>query len=263
MFQYEATEDLFKGRTILITGAGDGIGAAVAVACARLGATIILLGRTVARLEVVYDAIEQIGGPQPALFPLDLANAGEADYQALATSIGDNFGHLDGLLHNAALLGPITLAEQYPLESWNRIMQVNVTAAFSLTRALIPTLRQAGDPSIVFTSSSVGRRGRAYWGAYAVSKFAVEGLVQVLADELGGRHDPIRVNAINPGATRTRMRATAYPGENPAVNPLPSEILPLYLYLLGPDSRGVTGRSVDAQGWDTPATLREQQETHS
>ncbi|MBK8973736.1 MAG: YciK family oxidoreductase [Hahellaceae bacterium] len=255
MFNYQAPADLLKDRTILVTGAGDGIGAAAAVAYAQAGATVILLGRTVKKLETVYDLIEERGGKQPALFPLNLESAGEADYVALANAIDENFGHLDGVLHNASLLGNITPAEQYPLDVWNRVMQVNVNAAFALTRFLIPLLRKSPDPSLVFTTSSVGRKGRAYWGAYAVSKFATEGLVQVLTDELTGKHDPIRVNAINPGATRTRMRATAYPGENPDTNPPAQDIMPLYLYLMGPDSRGVSGKSLDAQGNDTPDTL--------
>jgi NAD(P)-dependent dehydrogenase (short-subunit alcohol dehydrogenase family) len=255
MFQYIPSDTLLQGRTILITGSGDGIGAAAALTFARHGATVVLLGRTVKKLEAVYDAIEKAGGPQPALFPLNLESAVEADYQALAVAIEENFGHLDGLLHNAALLGNITPAEQYPLDVWNRVMQVNVNAGFALTRFMIPLLRKAKDPSILFTSSSVGRKGRAYWGAYAVSKFATEGLTQVLADELGGQHDPIRVNAINPGATRTRMRATAFPGEHLETNPLPADIMAAYLYLMGPDSRGVTGKSIDAQGTASPVSL--------
>lgn len=248
MFDYSPPSDLLKDRVILVTGAGDGIGAAASVTLARHGATVVLLGRTVRKLEEVYDRIEQAGGPQPALFPLNLESATETDYSALANALEENFERLDGLLHNAALLGEMTPLEQYPLDAWQRVMQVNVTAGFALSKAMIPLLRKSADPSVVFTTSSVGRQGRAYWGAYAVSKFATEGLMQVMADELGGVHSPIRVNCINPGATRTRMRASAYPGELPENNPLPEEIMPLYLYLLGPRSRGMTGLSLDAQG---------------
>jgi len=126
------------------------------------------------------------------------------------------------------------------------VMQVNVNATFMLTSALLPLLKLSSDASVVFTSSSVGRKGRAYWGAYAVSKFATEGLMQVLADEVDGVA-PVRANSINPGATRTDMRAQAYPGENPASNPLPEAIMPVYLYLMGPDSSGVNGQAFDAQ----------------
>lgn len=248
MFDYSAPSNLLQDRVILVSGAGDGIGAAAAECFAKHGATVILVGRTVKKLEAVYDRIEAAGGPQPALFPLNLESATEADYNALAVAIEENFGRLDGLLNNASLLGRITPIEQYPLETWNRIMQVNINACFALTRFLIPLIRLSSDPSIAFTTSSVGRKGRAYWGAYAVSKFATEGLMQVLSDELNTSTESIRVNCINPGATRTRMRAEAYPGEKPESNPLPSAIMPLYLYLMGPDSQGVTGQTLDAQG---------------
>ena len=155
-------------------------------------------------------------------------------------------GKLDGLVHNAAVLGPRTLLDQVKAESWLQVMQVNVNAPFLLTKAMMPLLRAAADASVVMLSSSVGRKGRAYWGAYAVSKFATEGLMQVLADEVDGIAN-VRANSVNPGATRTDMRAQAYPGENPANNPLPEAIMPIYLYLMGPDSTGVNGQAFDAQ----------------
>lgn len=253
MFNYSAPSDSLKNRVILVTGAGDGIGAAAAECFARHGATTILLGRTVKKLEVIYDRIEAAGGPQPALFPLNLESATESDYNALAVAIEENFGRLDGLLNNASLLGSLTPLEIYPLEVWNQVMQVNVNASFALTRFMLPLLRLSSDPSIVFTTSSVGRKGRAYWGAYAASKFATEGLSQTLSDELNTTQENIRVNCINPGATRTRMRAMAYPGEKPETLPGGTDIMPLYLYLMGPDSRGVTGQSIDAQGEKSPA----------
>lgn len=247
MFNYQATENLLKNKVILVTGAGDGIGKAAALSYARHGATVLLLGRTVSKLETVYDAIEAINGPKPAIIPLNLEGAAEKDYDDVAVSIENEFGKLDGILHNAALLGSLTPIEQYEVPVWNKLMQVNVTAPFILTRALIPLLRLSDDPSIVFTSSSVGKQGRAFWGAYAVSKFANEGLMQVLAHELDTEDDAIRVNSINPGATRTAMRASAFPAENPANNPTPEEIMPIYLYLMGKDSQGETGIAFDAQ----------------
>ncbi|TNC82441.1 MAG: YciK family oxidoreductase [Oleiphilus sp.] len=251
MFDYQAPSGLLEDKVILVTGAGDGIGKAAALNFAQFGATVILSGRTTAKLEAVYDQIEQDGGNQPAIIPVNFEGAAEKDYFDIATSIEQTFGRLDGLLHNAALLGSLTTIEQYETEVWQRLMQVNVNAPFMLTKALIPLLRLSGDASVVFTSSSVGRKGRAFWGAYAVSKFANEGLMQVLADELDDdvddEHHRIRVNSINPGATRTNMRASAYPAENPMHNPQPEDIMPVYLYLMGEASKGVTGKAFDAQ----------------
>ncbi len=247
MFSYQAPQDLLAGRVILVTGAGDGIGRAAAHAYARHGATVVLLGRTLEKLELVYDELEAAGYPQPAIVPLNLETAAEHDYIELANQLQDTFGKLDGILHNAGILGPITSIEGYDPIIWQQVMQVNLNAPFLMTQTLLPLLRLAPEASIIFTSSGVGRRGRAHWGAYAVSKFGTEGLAQVLADELENI-SAIRVNCINPGATRTAMRVWAYPAENPQNNPAPEEIMPLYLYLMGPDSKAVNGQSLDAQG---------------
>ena len=246
MFAYNAPENLLQDRIILVTGAGAGIGRAAARAYAAQGATVILVGRTLEKLEQVYDEIEAAGHPQPAIVPLNLESATEHEYLELANTLEQEFGHLDGLLHNASLLGLRTPIESYDPAVWNQVMQVNVNAGFMLTQTLIPLLNQSNDASIVFTTSSVGRRGRAFWGAYSVSKFATEGLAQVLADELENTTS-IRVNCINPGATRTQMRTRAYPAENPETNPAPEDIMPLYLYLMGADSKDVNGQSLDAQ----------------
>jgi len=247
MFNYNAPADLLKDRIILVTGAGDGIGRSAAKTFAAHGATVILLGRTISKLEAVYDEIEAAGGPQPAIIPLNLEGATYRDYEEVAVKIEETFGRLDGLLHNASLLGARTPIEHYDPDQWNQVMQVNLTAPFLLTKALLSVMRHSEDASIVFTSSSVGRKGRAYWGAYAVSKFATEGLMQVLADELDDEHSKIRVNSLNPGATRTNMRMQAYPAEHPAKNPTPDDIMPVYLYLMGKDSQGVTGQAFNAQ----------------
>ncbi|WP_313328084.1 YciK family oxidoreductase [Stutzerimonas balearica] len=247
MFDYTARPDLLAGRIILVTGAGRGIGEAAAKAYAAHGATVLLLGKTEENLNRVYDEIEAAGHPQPAVIPFNLETALPHQYDELAAMIEREFGRLDGLLHNAAIVGPRTPVEQLSGENFMRVMQVNVNAMFMLTSTLLPLLKLSTDASILFTSSSVGRKGRAYWGAYAVSKFATEGLMQVVADELDGTA-PVRANSVNPGATRTDMRAKAYPAENPLNNPLPSEIMPVYLYLMGPDSVGVNGQAFDAQG---------------
>lgn len=246
MFDYTARPDLLKGRTILVTGAGRGIGAAAARCFAAHGATVLLLGKTEENLSRVYDDIEAAGHPQPAVIPFNLETALPHQYDELAAMIESEFGHLDGLLHNASIIGPRTPMEQLSGDNFTRVMQVNVNAVFMLTSTLLPLLKLSSDASVVFTSSSVGRKGRAYWGAYAVSKFANEGLMQVLADEVEGIAS-VRANSVNPGATRTDMRAQAYPGENPANNPTPDSIMPVYLYLMGPDSAGVNGQALDAQ----------------
>ena len=246
MFDYTARPDLLQGRIILITGAGRGIGAAAAMSYAAHGATVLLLGKTEENLNLIYDQIEAAGYPQAAVIPFNLETALAHQYDELAAMVEREFGHLDGLLHNAAILGPRTPLEQLSGDNFMRVMQVNVNAMFMLTSTLLPLLKLSEDASVVFTSSSVGRKGRAYWGAYGVSKFAAEGLMQTLADEVEGVA-PVRANSVNPGATRTGMRAQAYPGENPASNPLPEAIMPVYLYLMGPDSCGVNGQAFDAQ----------------
>jgi NAD(P)-dependent dehydrogenase (short-subunit alcohol dehydrogenase family) len=248
MYQYQAPATLLKNKVILVTGAGDGIGKAAALAYAKHGATVILLGRTISKLEKVYDEIEQNNWPQPAIIPLNLEGAVEKDYIEVANSINDAFGRLDGILHNASLLGSLTTIDQYEVPVWEKVMQVNINSTFILTKTFLPLLQAStNNPAIIFTSSSVGRVGRAFWGAYAVSKFATEGFMQVLADELDNTEHRIRVNCINPGATRTNMRADAYPAENPMSNPSPDEIMPLYLYLMGDESLDVTGQTLDAQ----------------
>ncbi len=243
---YHPPEKCLQGRIILVTGAGSGIGRAAAISFASHGATVILLGRTVEKLVAVYDEIENAGSPTPAIYPLCLEGATEQDYQTLANTVEQEFGALHGLLHNAGLLGQRTTIANYQAQIWQQVMQVNLNAQFLLTKALLPIMKTTDDAAIVFTSSGVGRKGRPFWGAYAVSKFATEGLAQVLAGELE-EVSHIRVNCLNPGATRTPMRAVAYPAEDPGTLLSPEDIMPAYLYLLGPDSQGISGQSFDAQ----------------
>lgn len=243
---FSATANCLAGKHILVTGAGDGIGRAAALCYARHGATVVLLGRTVEKLEAVYDEIEAAGYPQPAIYPMHLGGAVMKDFEDLRDTLEREFGTLHGLLHNASVLGERRSIAQTSVENWNEVLQVNLNSNFMLTKALLPILSVPDSASIIFTSSGVGRKGRAFWGAYAVSKFAIEGLVQVLADELANTCN-IRVNSLNPGATNTRMRREAYPGENPESNPAPEDIMPLYLYLMSDDSREHTGLQWNAQ----------------
>ncbi len=243
---YTYSDELLRDRIIFVTGASDGIGRALAIHAAELGAQIILHGRNTRKLEKVYDEIEAIDGAhRPSIAVMDLAVADSDAYMTLANSLADDFGRLDGLVHNAGILGERYAIEQYDAALWQKVMHVNVTAAVALTQVCLPLLHKSDDGSVIFTSSGVGRTGRAFWGAYAVSKFATEGLSQVLSDEQ--RHTGLTVNCINPGATRTNMRLAAYPGEDRNALKRPEEILATYIYLLGPDSRDVTGESLDAQ----------------
>lgn len=244
MQNYQPKPNFLKDKVILITGATDGIGKEAALSYASYGATVVLLGRDTKKLEKIYDEIENKGYPQPAFIPLNLQNTAPEQYLQVAQVIEKEFGQLDGLLHNAGDLGLLSPIEHFDEETWYRVMQVNVNAVFLLTKYCIPLLNQADAASVIFTSSGVGRQGRAYWGAYAVSKFATEGMMQTLADEL--EHTKIRSNCINPGATRTKMRATAFPGEDPNSLPQATDIMNAYLYLMDEDHL-INGQSLDAR----------------
>ena len=243
---YSYPDDILKNRVVLVTGANDGIGEALACHAATHGAQVILHGRNTKKLETVYDRIVEIdGAPRPSIAVLDLASADSDAYTSLAASIESEFGRLDGLVHNAGILGQRLSIEQYDVGDWQRVMHVNLTAPFVMTQVLLPLLKASSDPSIIFTSSGVGRVGKAFWGAYSVSKFGTEALSQILAAE--NAHTPLRVNCVNPGPVRTKMRLAAYPAEDRDTLKTPQEILAAYIYLLGPDSQGVTGQSIDLQ----------------
>lgn len=243
---WHAAAGCLNDKIILVTGAGDGIGRACALAFAGLGATVILLGRTQEKLEAVYDAIKRAGGREPAMVPLNLAATTAREYAELADMLDAEFHRLDGIVHCAAILGDITPLEIYSAETWAQVMQVNLTAPVFLTQAMAPLLKAAPAASVVFATSSVGRKGRAFWGAYAVSKAGIESVTQIFADEM--EHiGTLRFNAVNPGATRTVMRARAYPAENPGDVTPAEEIVPVFTWLMSDDSRGVNGRSIDAQ----------------
>lgn len=246
MFIYEARADLLNGKTILVTGAGSGLGRAAALSYARHGATVLLLGRNLEKLEGTYDAIESAGGPQPALMTLDLETAGEAECDEVANIIAGEFGKLDGLLHNAAVSAPMVPLQFVQLSSWNKLLQVNLTAAFVLTKACLPILQQAPHASVVFTSSRAGRETRAFWGPYAISKHGVETLMQIFHDELAAT-SRIRVNSLNPGPCATALRKVIFPAEDPASAVQPETLMPLYLYLMGDDSLHENGGRFDAQ----------------
>jgi len=246
---FVAEDDSLEGKVILVTGAGDGIGRVAALTYARFGATVLLLGRTTSKLEAVYDEIESMGGKQPAILPMDLETASYDEMQKLERLIDKEFGQLDGLLHNAGILGALTPLEMYDVDTFAQVMKVNCTATFMLTQALLPLLKDADNGSIVFTSSTVGTYPRAFWGAYALSKQAVEGMSDIFTQETKNTTN-LRFNCINPGGIRTNMRAHAYPGENPMSLKTPEDIMSAYVCLMSNESIGVRGQVVELQPKD-------------
>jgi NAD(P)-dependent dehydrogenase (short-subunit alcohol dehydrogenase family) len=236
----------FAGRVILVTGASSGLGRALALECARAGASVILSGRNNTKLERVYDEIENSGAPQPAIALLDLATATAVEYDSLANIIDAEFGKLDGLVHAAALLGDRTPLEQYDVPTWCKVLHVNLTAPFILTQVLLPSLRKSKDASIIFVSSGAVRNLRPFWGAYAVSKTGLEAVRGLLAQETEGEPN-LRVNSVNPGRMRTAMRAAAYPAEDPNTLPTPQSVCGTFLYLLSAHGRAIDGEYFEAQ----------------
>ena len=243
--QYLASNDALKNKIILVTGAGDGIGKQAAITYAKHGAEVILLGKTVAKLETTYDEIVNNGGVQPTIVPIDFAGATSKHYQDMVASIEGQYKKIDVVLFNASILGNLCPFHEIKDSEFLDVQQVNVNSQFFMTQALLPLLKQNESASVIYTTSSVGRVGRAFWGAYSISKFATEGMMQVLADEY--KNSGIRFNCINPGGTRTTMRAKAFPGEKPDSLKTPSEIMPSYLYLASDDSKTVNGQSLDCQ----------------
>ena len=240
---YHASPDLLKNRVILVTGAGQGIGRAAALTYAAHGATVILHGRSIAKLESVYDEIEKRGGVQPAIFPLDLEKAGDKDFESIAQAIKLQLGRLDGILHNAALIFSLTPLENQTLEQWLALLRVNLIAPFALTRACLPLLKASPDASVIMTSDMHGNKPAAYWGGFAVSKAAVEALVRIQAQEWE-RLPNLRVNTLVPGPVHTPQRTRTHPGEVKHELPQPLDLMPNYLYLMGPDSKTFNGETV-------------------
>jgi len=234
--EFNAPQGYLKNRVILITGASRGIGKAVALECARLGATVLLIAKDLKRLEHTYDEILTLGAPQPAILNMDLESAGADDYQTVANSIAEEYGKLDGLLNNAGRVGGLTPLQNIDLHNWSKLITLHLHAPFLLTRACIPLLKQSEDPSVLFT---IDEASRAYWGAYGVSKQGQIGLLHILADELDS-DKKIRVNGIHPGIVRTDLRTHNYPGVNPSEFPPPESITAPFIFFLGEDSKNIT-----------------------
>ena len=240
------SDNCLEDKVILVTGAGDGIGKAAAISYASHGAKVILLGKTLANLENTYDEITTKGYNDPSISLLDLSTADGNDYDDLKNNLAINYKHLDGLLLNASILGDRSPIEDYDISIWVQTLHVNLTAQFILVKTLLPVLHLSNKASVVFTSSGVGKVGKAFWGAYSVSKFGIEGLSQILSNE-HSNDKSIRFNCINPGAIETKMRKAAYPLENPMNLLKPEDIMEKYLWLMSDDSSDVFGQSIDCQ----------------
>lgn len=243
---FTPTPNCLSDKIILVTGAGDGIGKTAALTYAKCGATVLLLGKTQSKLEAVYDEIENLGLATPAILPMDLRTASFAQMNETATLIQKEFGRLDGVLHNAAVLGALTPLEMYDPITFEEVMHINLQAPFMLTQALYPLLMSAQSGSVIFTSSGVGAKVRAFWGAYALSKQGIEGMSDIFTQETE-HHTALRFNVINPGATRTNMRAHAFPGEDPMTLKTPDDIMSPYVYLMTDEASGVKGQVIDCQ----------------
>ena len=243
---FKPQANCLKDKIILITGTGDGIGATAAKTFAKYGATIILLSKTEKKIVGIYDEIVNAGHPQPAIIPLNLEDASAEDYAGLAHSIESEFGHLDGLIHNAAMFEGLSPITQFDNTLWDRIVKVNLQAPFLLSQAMIPLLNKSTSSSMLFTSSGVAHKGRAYWNAYGVTKAATDNLMEMLADELE-LNTPIRVNSIDPGRVRTRMRALAFPGEDPMTVPAAEDIMNAYIYLMSDESKDINGKIISCK----------------
>jgi len=239
---YQAPADLLTERVILITGAGDGIGRAVALAAAKHGATVVLLGKTVSKLEKVYDEIEAMGAPQAAIYPLHFEGAIPADFDQLALTLQENFGRLDGLVHNAALLPYLSRIKDYESEDWMKVMQVNLNGPMLLTQACYDLLAAAPQASVIFTTDSVAAEAKPFWGAYGASKAALENMASMLAKEVA--ETGIHVNLVDPGPTLTALRKRVFPGENNAALKSPDSLVPMYLWLLGGEGASLNGERV-------------------
>ena len=241
--QYQAQADFLKDKVILVTGAGDGLGKTAAISYAAHGATVVLLGRTTAKLEKTYDEIVNNGYPEPAIYPLNLEGATPKDYEELADTLKEQFGGLHGLLHSAAILGSTAPIQQHDIETWYKVFQVNLNAPFVMTQALLPLLRDTEGSKIIFTTDD---KSKAYWGAYGISKDSLTSMMKILADEMDTEDKPVRANAINPGAVRTQMRVRAFPGEDPNTLVTTEEVMPTYLYAMSDDCTEV-GQTLKAQ----------------
>jgi len=232
-----------KNKIILVTGGSKGIGRGISKVFLDEGANVIICARNEEELKNVETELKN--GAQISSLRADLTNTN--DITLIKNYISEKYGKLNILVNNASILGITSKIEEYPDDLWNQVIDINLNAQFYITKALIPLLKKTGNGSIINVSSTVGRQGRANWGAYSVSKFGLEALTQILAQELSEFN--IRVNSVNPGGTRTDMRAAAMPGEDPNTLPTPHDIAPVFVYLASDESIGETGKEFNARDW--------------
>ncbi len=236
------------GRVIFVTGATGGLGAPLARACAAAGATVVLHGRIVRKLESLYDEIVGAGHAEPVILPLDFAKAEASDFANVASALEAQFKRLDAIVHTAAMLGSLGPIEHQSFDNWLALLRVNVAAPMGLTRALMPLLSRAPDASVVFTLDDRGIEPRAYWGGYAVTKAGVAALCRELADEWENRAN-LRVNAVVPGPIRSPLRGQSHPAEDRLALPEPERLVPLYLDLIARQSKADSAALFDARAW--------------
>ena len=241
MKNYQALSQHLKDRVIIVTGAGQGIGQTAAISFAKQGATVILIGRTQAKLEATYDEIQAQGLPEALIFPIDLNKATEDDFKAMAEGIYQQLGRLDGILHNATDFNNLSPLEIQTAEQFEEMFRVNVIAPFALTKACLPLLERAANASVVFTSNSSAQSPKAYWGSHGISKASTDFMMQMWAQELENRPN-IRLNSIVPGGLQSPQRKKTHPGEMHSELPTIESAMPLYFYLMGDDSAGVNGK---------------------
>jgi len=241
------TVDLAQ-RVVLVTGASGGLGSALAQACAAAGATVVLHGRVVRKLEALYDSILEAGYPEPTIRPMDLATAKAEEFANVASALQAQHGRIDAIIHTAVQLGSLGPIEHQSFDAWLSTLRVDLLAPFGLTRALMPLLRASPDASVVFTLDTRGQAPKAYWGAYAVAKAGLSALLTIIADEWENLPH-LRVNGVVPGPMQSPLRAQTHPGDDITRLPLPTAFSALYLYLLSGQPKGESGTVIDGEAW--------------
>jgi len=239
LLAFTPADDEYQGQVILITGAGDGIGRVLALACAKFGATVVLIGEETKKLEAVYDAIEQQGSPQPAIYPMNFAGTNANDFQVLATTIEEQLGGIDAVVSNAGWIGGFRPFQQVQVDEYMKIMNINLHTPFWLAHSCIPLLKKSSHGRLLF---STHHTNRAYYGPFGVAKNGIDGLIDILAHEFSGENG-IRVNGIDSGPINTQMRRSHFPGEDWDKLPDPESILPAYLQLLSKSSNEISGEN--------------------